>query len=125
MSLPFVVDQDRTYEFAGNNQVWISQPGSGLDKRQGTLQLCIKAEGEQTVKPAIIFRGKGNISIEQRNAYDRNVDVYFQANAWMDAEVNIKWTNHTLHNGLGNDSTEKVLFADNFGFQLAQTFLEA
>ena len=38
--LPFVVEQDQTYEFEGSKQVWISQPGSGLDKRQATLQLC-------------------------------------------------------------------------------------
>ena len=47
------------------DQLWILQPGSGLDKRQATLQLCIRAEGQQTVKPAIIFRGKGNISTEE------------------------------------------------------------
>ena len=104
MPLPLVVDQDKTYEIAGSNQVWISQPGSGLDKRQATLQLCIRAEGQQTVKPAIIFRGKGNIC------------------AWMDTEINMKWTYHTLHNGLADDPTEKVLFADNFGPQLQQGF---
>ena len=42
----------------------------------------------------------------------------------MDAEVNMKWTNHTLPNGLGDDPME-VLFADNVGFQLAQGFHEA
>ena len=107
--LPFVVDQEKT----------------GLDKRQATLQLCIRAEGEQTVKPAIIFRGKGNVSTDEREKYDKEVDVYFQVNAWMDAEVNMKWTKHTLHNGLGDDPTEKVLFADNVGFQIAQGFHEA
>lgn len=43
--LPFVVEQDRTYDFSGSKQIWVSQPGSGLDKRQATLQLCIRAEG--------------------------------------------------------------------------------
>lgn len=98
--LPFVVEQDQTYEFEGNKQVWISQPGSGLDKRQATLQLCIKAEGEQTVKPAIIFRGKGNVLSAEQEKYDADVHVYFQSNAWMDAEVNLKWTKHTLKDGL-------------------------
>ena len=122
--LPFVVDQDKTYEIAGSNQVWISQPGSGLDKRQATLQLCIRAEGQQTVKPAIIFRGRGNIPTEERDNYDNDVDVYFQVNAWMDTEINMRLTNHTLHNGLADDPT-KVLFADNFGSQLQQGFHEA
>ena len=124
--LPFVVEQDQTYEFEGNKQVWISQPGSGLDKRQATLQLCIKAEGEQTVKPAIIFRGKGNVLSAEQEKYDADVHVYFQSNAWMDAEVNLKWTKHTLKDGLKDDfNTEKVLFADNVGFQQTQAFHEA
>ena len=77
------------------------------------------------MKPAIIVRGKGNISTEERDNYDNDVDVYFQVNAWMDTEINMKWTNHTLHNGLAHDPTEKVLFADNCGPQLQQGFHEA
>ena len=73
--LPFVVEQDQTYEFEGSKQVWISQPGSGLDKRQATLQLCIKAEGEQTVKPAIIFRGKGNVLSAKKDKYDDHFKI--------------------------------------------------
>lgn len=38
--LPFVVDQGTTYDTVGNKQVWVSQPSSGLDKRQATLQPC-------------------------------------------------------------------------------------
>lgn len=123
--LPFVVEQDRTYELSGSKQVWVSQPGSGLDKRQATLQLCIRAEGRQTVKPAIVFRDKGNVSTQEREKYDKDIDVYFQPCAWMDSETNMKWTEHTLKNGLKDDSAEKVLFADNVAFQQAQNFHEA
>ena len=61
--LPFVIDHERTYEIIEAkekryNKVWIQQPGSGLDKRQCMLQVCVRAEGEQT-KLAIIFRGTG------------------------------------------------------------------
>ena len=42
--LPFVIDQDETYDLTGNTQVWVSQPSTGLDKRQATFQLCIRAE---------------------------------------------------------------------------------
>ena len=78
--LPFVVGQDTTYETSGSEQVWVSQPSSGLEKRQATLQLCIRASSEQTVKPSIIFTGKGNIKDEKSN-YDKRVDVYFQKHA--------------------------------------------
>ena len=53
--LPFVVGQDTTYATTGSEQVWVSQPSRGLKKRQATLQLCISASGEHTVKPSIIF----------------------------------------------------------------------
>ena len=44
----------------------------------------------------------------------------------MDAEVNLKWTKHTLKDGLKDDfNTEKVLSADNVGFQQTQAFHEA
>ena len=61
----------------------------GLDKRQATLQLCIRAGGEQNVKPAIIFRGKGNVSPAEKATYDKGVDVYFQKSAWMDSDLSM------------------------------------
>ena len=115
--LPFVVDQGTTYDTVGNKQVWVSQPSSGLDKRQATLQLCIRAEGDQNVKPALVFRGKGTISSAEKDSYDERVDVYFQQNAWIDEEVNMQWCRKTLFPGVGNTEQEKVIFADNVSFQ--------
>ena len=46
--LPFAIDCTQTYERSvsaedrNNHKVWITQPGSGLDKRQCTLQLCFQ-----------------------------------------------------------------------------------
>ena len=98
----------------------MSQPSSGLDKRQATLKLCIGADGEQNVKPAFIFRGKGRVATEEKEKYDKKVDVYFQQNAWMDEEINLQWVQGTLIPGIGNDKEEKILFADNVGFQKNQ-----
>ena len=120
--LPFVIGQEKTYDISGSKQVWVSQPSSGLDKRQATLQLCIRASGEQKVKPAIVFRGKGNVTREEKARYDKGVDVYFQKSAWMDADVNMQWVKGTLIPGIEKGSNEKVLFADNVGFQLAEEF---
>ena len=33
--------------------------GSGLDKRQASIQAAIRAEGEQVVRPMLIVRGEG------------------------------------------------------------------
>ncbi|KAK3270496.1 hypothetical protein CYMTET_21107 [Cymbomonas tetramitiformis] len=42
--LPFVVgDFEHTVDEKGAKDVWIRQPGSGLEKRQATLQICIRA----------------------------------------------------------------------------------
>ena len=65
------------------------QPSSGLNKRQATLQLCICVEGEQNVKPAIVFRDKGNVRTDEKAEYDEGVDVCFQSCAWMDSKINM------------------------------------
>jgi len=122
--LPFVVEQDKTYDVTGNKQVWVSQPSSGLDKRQATLQLCIRAEGDQHVKPAIVFRGKGNVFSAEKAQYDQDVDVYFQSSAWMDTQLNQEWVRRTLIPGIGTSPQEKVIFADNVGFQQEKGFHE-
>ena len=123
--LSFVIDQDKTYEVKGSEQVWVSQPSSGLDKRQATLQLCIRAEGQQNVKSAIVFRGKGNVSTEEKAQYDEGVDVYFQSCAWMDSEMNMQWVAKTLAPGIGKSPDEKVIFADNVTFQQDKQFHDA
>lgn len=68
--LPFVLGSKRTLNSIGE-PVFIRAPkGSGLDKRQATLQLCIRAEGSQLVRLAIIFKGQGLVlSAEERKVY--------------------------------------------------------
>lgn len=44
------------------------------------------------VEPALIFQGAGKrISQDEFVAYDRNVDVYWQPNAWVDIAFCLKW----------------------------------
>ena len=58
----FVTDAKRIYEYikpgAKDHNTWISLPGSGLDKRQCSLQVMLCSEGKQP-RLAIIFHGKG------------------------------------------------------------------
>ena len=63
--------------------VWNATPkGSGLEKRQATIQLCIRAEGPQVVRVALIFRGTGQrISSAEQDLYTslaHLIHVYFQ-----------------------------------------------
>ena len=68
--LAFVLDSERTLSSIGES-VWMAVPkGSGLAKRQATLQVCIRPEGEQLVKLLIIFRGTGSrLNQEERDLY--------------------------------------------------------
>ena len=42
----------------------------------------------------------------------------------MDEEINMQWVQDTFIPGIRNDIEEKVLFADNVGFQQSQQFHE-
>ena len=127
--LPFVIDHKRTYEVIEKkeqryNKVWIQQQGTGLDKRQCTLQVCVRAEGKQP-KLAIIFRGTGKgIKQTERMAYHPDVDIYFQKNTWADTAVSVEWANKTLAAAVeGLDRF--VLFLDNLTAQQSSEFKEA
>ena len=59
-----------------DHKVWARQPGSKLDKRQCSLQVCFSSE-DNNVKVVIIFRGTGKrIAEAEKLAYDNAVDVY-------------------------------------------------
>ncbi|KAI6651300.1 hypothetical protein LOD99_5266 [Oopsacas minuta] len=62
---PFVINTKKTYEMLEKNnpnnrehKVWTSQLGSGLDKRQCTLQVCFQPTGKQP-RVVITSNGKG------------------------------------------------------------------
>ena len=126
--MPFAMNPKRTYELIEENgryhKVWIAQPGSGLEKRQCTLQICFNPTGIQP-RLAIIFRGKGKrISEEEKSAWHKDVDVYFQDHAWADTEFSVKWAERTLANSV-KDKERFVLFCDNLSAQISTPFKEA
>jgi hypothetical protein len=83
--LPFVYGRARSLNPVGMD-CWLAQPGDGLNKRQATLHLTIRAEGEQVAMPGVVFRGAGTrISDWEKSHYPPGVRVYWQANAWVDA----------------------------------------
>merc|ERR1719265_1113284 len=38
--------------------IHIRQPKKAIDKRQATIQVCVRVKGEQIVKPTLIFRNE-------------------------------------------------------------------
>ena len=74
--LPFVVDQDRTYADKGAQSVWIAQPGSGLEKRQATLQLVIDLKASNLSNQPLY--SEGLVKFHQRRLRNMtNVCMYF------------------------------------------------
>ena len=105
-------------------KIWITQPGSGLDKRQCTLQIVTRAEGEQP-RIAIIFRGQGKrISLDEKIAWHQDVDVYWQCNAWADTKVSLEWVKGMLSKSV-QGLNRFALFLDNLKSQESDEFKSA
>ena len=65
------------------------------------------------------------MSLQELSMHDNHIDVYFQRNAWMDNETNLKWMTKSLIAGVAQKLIENVIFADNVSFQLRNVFREA
>ena len=114
--LPFVMDDNRTYEKTGASEVWIASGQSGLEKRQCTVHLTIFADGS-ALPALLIFRGKGlRINPAEKKQWDRRVKVVFQPKAWCDEAIMKKWIeedwNNVFHNPPTPGSSGKILYAD-------------
>ena len=124
--LPFAIDRKTTYEEPvskeqrKDHKVWVAQPGSGLEKRQCSLQVCFSPVKDQC-RIAVVFRGKGNISQDEREAYHKGVDVYFQKCAWVDREIAVEWATNTFGPAV-KDLDDFVLFCDNLDAQTCDAF---
>ena len=125
-----MLDCKKTYERPGvgkYDKVHVKTPGSGLDKRQCTLQLLISAENN-LARVEIIFRGKHGgkfISKAQKKHYHPDVDVFFQPNAWADSEFSEEWINKTLKPAVAASKDEFILFCDNLSCQVKDQFKSA
>ena len=97
----------------------MSQPGSGLEKRQCTLQICFRPEGQQP-RVGIIFRGLGKrFSDVEKSSWHPQVDVFSQQNAWADTEFCVKWVEKNVVD------SRFVLFLDNLSGEVADEFKQA
>lgn len=74
---------------------------------------------------AIIFRGTGaRITQDEKESWHKDVDVFFQENAWADTPVCVDWVNRTLKRAV-EDTDRFVLFCDNLSAQVSDEFKEA
>jgi len=122
----------RTYHAKEDGERVIVQLGrDAAAKRECTLQLCCRYVGKEMAstqpRAAIIFRGKGlRISAEEREQWDKRVDVYFQPRAWLDKYINAEWTERTFapctsyHQNQSGGHEESVVFTDNLSTQTTE-----
>ena len=109
--MPFDLNSGKIYADKGSKTVWCrSVGGSGMEKRQATVQLTIYADGEPRVKPMIIFRGAGqHISQQEKQQYDHRVTVVFQENTQCDEATFLFWARHMWRRDV---ATQKLLVID-------------
>ena len=104
--LPFVMDDGKTYNQTGSQEIWCARGSSGLEKQQGTIQFTIFEDGVSRVKPLVIFQGKGlSIKAEEKRKWDKWVKVLFQKNNWCDEKMMKKWTANEWANYFTNPPT--------------------
>ena len=73
----------------------------------------------------IIFRGKGKrISPLEKKSYPKNVDIYWQPNAWADTEFSCEWVKKTLKPAV-TPGEEFLLLCNNLAAQVSEEFKKA
>ena len=104
----------------------ISRPCLGLEKRQCTLQVIFRPEGEQP-KLTIIFRGQGKcFSENEKSEWQKDINVYFQLNAWLDQNAYKNWCYETLLPFVREQKLNKsIVLLDNLKGQMQSNFKDA
>ena len=120
----------RTYEQKGASDVYVksANPSNSGVSRFGTMQVLVRAENPQPQKIAVIFFGKGQrIKNQEKRAYHKNVDVYFQPRAWADGDFCIKWALKTFKNEVSRADVaggQHILWMDNLSSQKDDKFIK-
>jgi hypothetical protein len=113
--VPFEYLDGSSYNITGEKTIWVQSSQSGWDKRQGTIQLTIFADGVPRVKPLLFFRGKGvgPSVLTEMKSYDPRVVVKFNPKAYANSQNMIEWLDDQLIPVLDNQPT--LLALDLFG----------
>ena len=82
-----------------------------MNKRQGTIQLTVFADGIPRVKPLIFFRGQGigPTVVREKESYDPRVVVKFNAKAYANAENFLEYLENQFIPTLNGQSSLFVL----------------
>jgi len=89
--IPYEYTEGYTYNTKGEKTISVRSIKSGWEKRKTTLVLIIHTDGVLRLMPIIIFKGKGNMTNEERQAWNKDVKVYFDDNAYNNEELFTRW----------------------------------
>ena len=93
MLLPFVCGQNHTFTEDSDKDVNIKCPGEQYRKRQYILHVVVNAGSGADKQGWVDFlcKGKGiQIHHSEKYLWDKDVDVFWQTNAWVDTELTKK-----------------------------------
>lgn len=60
------------------------------------LSYSVQQNTGSILKPAIIFRGKGDLPATEKGQYDSRILVLFQKSAWADRDICLQWVDKVL-----------------------------
>jgi len=103
--IPYEYLEGKTYDVKGEKTIWAKQSQNGWDKRQASLVLCVFADGVPRVPPMVIFRGKGERLGQEREQYHPGVEVEFNAKAYMNDQLFLRYIDTYLIPVLGGRPT--------------------
>jgi hypothetical protein len=107
---------------------WVKTQGeSGNDKRMATIILTLRGQGEQIIKPFILFKGEGCLSkdlLDELNAYD--IPYGFNTKAWANGPACLDYLQYfSKHVKLAcPEFKEHLLLLDGLGTQCTFEFIQ-
>jgi hypothetical protein len=122
--VPFEFNSGYTYEHKGAKSVQAKSEKSGWDKRQVTLILYLFADGEQRLKPKVIFKGAdgptARIYKQESHRYSPNVTVEYNSTAYNNEVLMEKWIDQELQ-PIANSQGELLLVMDVASFHVTDS----
>ena len=87
--------------------------------------ILYRSEGKQpNWKLGILFRGKGRVTMYEKLGRHKNVNFFFEINAWIDIDLCRKWIDITPSTFVKDETLETFLLLDHFFCQYSDKFKE-
>lgn len=110
--LPFEYLSGHTYNTIGAKTIWVKDTKSVWDRRQASLVLCVFADGINRIPPMVLFHGLGTVYEKESPKYHPGVLVEFNATAYMNDKLFLKYIELYLLPALGSGNKPSLFALD-------------